>query len=940
MSQRARVSLVFALVALACVAWWWVGVRPSVAPPSGEAPTESARADTGPVGPIRSRSREDAAADASERADASSVDDRSADRRLVVQVWLGEVGVAAPGAEVFSLPVRATQSFDQVEERGQRFVADADGRASLPPVDAAVLIAARLPGLFGARAVEQGDAGEVSLTLAPDETVAVKVLDADETPVAGAPVALNQRVPVVVGMEWVFEEMSVLEREIDEVLERMRQSTSEQLRKQLAPELREMRQQLARLARRAAGRRGGRGAARSREPAEFVVISEQLARRQTNAEGLAVFRHIQLLPRRDDENWPDERRDRLEVAIAAPLAQPVTRGFSAADVPDEVLVMRLPDSGRITMRTVDRDGQPFKHPVHVELYQVDERGEEVGPAIHATKAQGEEALELPFVGLDLSVEARFRLDDEAFHWAEKLRVVKEPGDHLVIDVVVAPAAGMLRGLLLDAAGAPLGGAEIDFAVYAGPDRVEVERLQLDRGGRFHLPYLREPGLRAPFTMEARHDVRPAQGGAFTLADLPAAAVTDLGARQIGPLDILAAGVVVDDTGAPIAGARVQLQRREVVDTTSGAMEFRDESAARVRTGEDGRFEMFGGREQVRSRLFVKAEEHFPAATKDIEPADQDLRIELLRKAQLAGIVLVPEWMHPGYVRVELLPQHVPSLPPGDAAERLGRIEGDLLAFDWLRAGTYSLTFAMKGFREPFLRLEDVVVEAGQRGLHPELNGLDLSRYVHRFEISAVDENGDSVVVDRPMLARITHADGSRSWIGLAMRGRSSQVFSATPQLEVYPMASGFVAEPQVLSPGFNEVVYRRVPPVEIVLPGLYALSSDVDTYVSLEQLDRGALPASLGEGFDNISNRMSTWYDRSRFSAAQLKGDDTARFMLPAGGTHRVQLRLSKGEDTPQFVDLGVVEIDLMPGAETLQITTPYDADSVRAVVEALRDGK
>ena len=940
MSQRVRVCLFLALVALVCSAWWWFGLRQPVAPPSDGAPTEAASEATDPSGPISVSSADDAAAAASERADASSAEARSAGRPLVVQVWLGEVGVAASGAEVFSLPERAARSFDQVEERGLRFVADAEGRATLPPVDAAVSIVARLPGLFGARTVAPGGAASVSVTLEPDKTVTVKVLDAGDAAVAGAPVALNQRVPVVVGMEWIFEEMAALEREIEEVLERMRQSTSEQLRTLLAPDLREMKRQLARLARQASGRRGGRGAASSAAPEAFVVITEELSRRRTNAEGIAVFRHFQLLPRRDSASWPEERRDRFEVALSAPLARPVTRGFSGAEVPDEVLLLRLPDSGRITMRMVDRDGQPFAHPVHVDLYQVDDRGEAVGQPITATKAQGEQALALPFVGLDLAAEAHFRLDDETFHWVEKLRVVEEPGDHLEIDVVVAPDVGMLRGSLQDAAGAPLGGAEIDFAVQAGPVQVEVERLQLDGEGRFHLPYRRGAGIAAPFSLEARHDGRPAQGGTFALVDLPTAAVTDVGALQIGALDALAAGVVVDDAGAPIAGARVQLQRREVVDSSSGAMEFRDEAAARVRTGEDGRFEMFGRREQFRSRLFVKAEEHFPAATRDIETADQDLRVELLRKAQLAGIVLVPEWMHPGYVRVELLPQHVPSLPPGDAAERLGRIEGDLLAFDWLRAGTYSLTFAMKGFRDPFLRLEDVVVQAGQQGLHPELNGLDLSRYVHRFEISAVDENGDSVVVDRPMLARITHADGSRSWMGLAMRGRSSQVFSATPQLEVYPMASGFVADPQVLSPGFNEVVYRRVPPVEIVLPGLYALSSDVDTYVSVEQLDRGALPASLGEGFDNVSNRMSTWYDKSRFSAAELKGDDTARFVLPAGGPHRVSLRLSKDEDKPQFVDLGVVEIDLVPGAETLRITTPYDAEAVRGVIEALREGK
>ena len=250
-----------------------------------------------------------------------------------MQVWLGEVGVAAPGAEVFSLPERAARSFGQVEERGLRLVADADGRATLPPVAGAVSIVARLPGLFGARTVAPGAAASVFVTLKPDETVTVKVLDADDTAVAGASVALNQRVPVVVGMEWIYDEMAALEREIDEVLERMRQSTSEALRKLLAPDLREMKRQLARLARQAAGRRGGRGAASSAMPAEFVVITEELSRRSTNAQGIAVFRHVQLLPRRDSVTWPEERRDRFEVALSAPLARPVTRGFSGADVP-------------------------------------------------------------------------------------------------------------------------------------------------------------------------------------------------------------------------------------------------------------------------------------------------------------------------------------------------------------------------------------------------------------------------------------------------------------------------------------------------------------------------------------------------------------------------------------------------------------------------------
>ena len=94
-----------------------------------------------------------------------------------------------------------------------RAIADKAGRASLPPVHGEISIAAWLPGFFGACSVAAAESGEVSVTILPDQTVTVRVLDASDAPVAGALVALNQRVPVVVGMEWAYEEMAALERE-------------------------------------------------------------------------------------------------------------------------------------------------------------------------------------------------------------------------------------------------------------------------------------------------------------------------------------------------------------------------------------------------------------------------------------------------------------------------------------------------------------------------------------------------------------------------------------------------------------------------------------------------------------------------------------------------------------------------------------------------------
>ena len=344
---------------------------------------------------------------------------------------------------------------------------------------------------------------------------------------------------------------------------------------------------------------------------------------RTDARGLAVFRHFQLLQRRDDPSWPEARRGRFEVALSAPLAEPVAEEFSSEAVPDDVLVLRAPAGGTMTMRTVDADGRPFLHPARRAL-----SGRRTGR--HGRRGrQGEQGagrggVELPFVGVNLAVEGHFHLDDESFHWIERLPAVREQGDHLAFDVVVAPEGGMLRGVV-----AGEGGAEVDFAVQSGPVQVEVERLQLDDDGGFHLPYRRAPEPEAPFRLQLRRDGEPVEGGVFPLARLPVEGVLDVGVLQIRALESLAVGVVVDDLGAAVAGAVVQLQRQKATGPSGGGMEFRDEAAARVETDTDGRFTVFGVRERGRCRLFVKAKDHF-LETVDLRPGDDAVRVELLR----------------------------------------------------------------------------------------------------------------------------------------------------------------------------------------------------------------------------------------------------------------------------------------------------------------------
>ena len=981
-------TLVLALVAFATFAWW-MDSRSPVPKPAGGGVVGAFEAASPATAPPATAAEQAPAAAAgtttSERREFPTAD-VSVGRPLRVQVWRGEVGVPAVQAEVFALeqpePVPPNNAFylymclgPQLGpppqcllslERGRRYVTDQEGRAQLLPVEQRVVLAARSAGMFGTATVDAMTDGVVSIVLQADQTLTVKVVGPDGAPVPGMPVLLQQRVVWRGGWqgEWLQKQWA---HDVEELQQRVWQITSERLRKQQLARLRETERRLARR--------------RMQQP--IAEPPQPLARRLTDEQGLAVFEHFQWLRRDNEAAWPEEFRDRFRVTLWIPLVLDMefdgkARDFSGQPPADEVLVLRAPATGKLTIRTVDRDGRPYVHPLHVLLTDGEAQflfdPQDVWLDHYVLKPQGEATVVFEHIPLGRKVHSYFsdeskyksdlneRWDHANGHheWKHSFDGPVEAGQHLEIDAVVLPHERTFYGKVLGVDGAPLSRGTLGLAVgrrlgvrsaAGGHQRIRERQIQLGDDGSFHFPY---PAAEPPLWLRFHRGVSPAEGVEVALPQAPTipklqrkGSVVDIGTVQLERLAVLAGGVVVDDIGQPVAGARVQLQHYEVVDPAAATMDFVDAPLSRVESGDDGRFALFGARPRDNSRLSVQSKDHFATESAGLLPGEDGLRIVLQRKARLFGTMIVPEWMHPGFVRIELLADRVPSMPPGSWVRREGRIEGGTLEFDWLRAGSYTLTFAMKGFREPFLRIAEVAVTPEQDGVHPELKDLDLARFIHRFDIHAVDENGEPVVVDRPMLARLTHQDGRKSWVGLAMRGESSEVFSAMPQLEVFPMASGFVAEPQVLAPGRSEVVYRSLPAVEVTLAGVSAISQGLSVSVVLEQLDRGALPSSLGEGFDNISIRMAKWYERSLTSTSTLKQDDTARFLLPAGGPHKVRLMVADPKkrvvdgvqvDGPKKVfDLGVIDLDLVPGGEMVRASVEYSAAAVQAAVDAVR---
>ena len=628
----------------------------------------------------------------------------------------------------------------------------------------------------------------------------------------------------------------------------------------------------------------------------------------------------------------------FEAALLMPLTAPVTKEISVDPLPEGVIELQKPLTAALALRTVDRDGRPFTHPVRGQLELIDDESS-AWSRVMLRKEQDEETIEFPHVGLGLVLQASCRLDDDDFRWQSGgLQGPIAAGERLEVDLVVAPEAGMLFAKLVDAAGAPLGGVSPSFLISARGGRLEGEEVTTDRAGRFHLPYKVREGQVAPYRFEVRlDDAVPTRGFASPLSQLPVATVTDLGEIALDDLSAFARGVVVDDSGAAVAGASLQLERERAVGDAQ-EMRYVEEPFVRAETSEDGSFQLFGDFAPGRYRFRVEKREHFRTFA-DVSSGDQ-LRVEMTRKCRVVGTVVAPEWMNRKRVRVELRPVAV-SAPPGEAPnsreDQLHDHQGKTYAFfDWVRPGTYDVTFRLQGFPDAFLVIDRLVLKPGQIGLHPRMQDLDLGAYIFRFEIYPVDENGQGLSVNRPQLAKIMRRDGTQQFIGLVMKGDYGEVFNTAPQLEVMPMMNGYVADKQILAPGRSELVFRSVPPVDVVLHGLSALAQEVPVHVQLQQVELDGRPESL-EAFDGMSKRIAGWYDKTRHGTGRLDEVDTARVRVSAEGAYKVVLLVGPLRRSPQAVELDAVNVELVPGGEALRLVAPYEVAVVQQAIEAAR---
>lgn len=874
--------------------------------------------------------------------------------RLVIQVWDRKRGRAADSADVFVyLDYDGPDYRDPFQPHlcelaiaeGRRFKATSEGRVELPRLSERALVAAQLPGAVGFRILDERHRAEESVTLRADETVTVRVLDEAGRPAAGVPVGIQQRV-----VERV--DLRRKQRELDEGLKRVAELRAEMEREPMRAEsikwrlqwserqVASLRRSMDRLGKTAKQQQSARRGKAGKQPSSkqpkskdssryvFETENEVQARRRTDERGYAVFRHFQFSRERQEKWWPEEHRDRFEAVLSMPLAAPVRAPFSGQPLPEDAIELQLPPTGSVTLRTVDRDGRPFTHPVRGTLRIEGARNPDFA-RVQLRKEQDEAGVVFSHVGLGMQMVADCRLDDRDFRWRSPVFAGPQaPGEHVIYDLVVAPDAAMLHGRVLDESGAAMTSRELTFLINSARGRLEGEEVVLDREGRFHLPYAPRDASVAPFRFQIRDEEDGELPGlSQTLPMLAQEGVTDLGELQLGLLDQVAFGRVVNDLGEPIEDAHIQLQRERPSGRNADRLRFQDEAFTDTHSDENGDFWLFGDVESARYRLRVRAEDHFPEETPGVDRVTGS-EIQLMRKARLVGTVKLPEWLSSKRVKTVLRSLDEPGRDRDDEIRDWRGTQ--YIYFDWARPGLYTLELRIREFPEPFLRIDGLQIRPGDHDPHPRLTDLDLTGYLHRFEVYAVDEVGKRVNPKSPLLARVTRSNGESQFVGFSWKGGKVEIVNSAPTLAVSPVAPGFRAEATVLGAGRSELRFLRVPKITLHVPGIRAVIGETKVWVGMRLLEAPEL-----ERLDGRGGWSTRGFARAASSYGRLGANERARVNPLMDGRYRVTAHLGdKGKAGMVEVPMGEVDVRVAPGGAPVVIEVPGDGPALREAMQ------
>jgi hypothetical protein len=603
------------------------------------------------------------------------------------------------------------------------------------------------------------------------------------------------------------------------------------------------------------------------------------------------------------------------VPVALVLAVPAA---NAADVPvaaetfDDVVTFVVPRTGAIEAAVLDEEGRPLDGE-RVEL-QTSDFGE------RTTTRSKDGVARFESVALGLSYRVALMPEPGGVRRRVETLVAgpREPGELVRVELAYEAGAPVLVGRIVDEAGAPLRPVLARLTVLATAHGVEQEvgmtELRCDADGGFRAaPNLLDRLQREPARGTARVLVGVhARDGALellaeTAVELPLrAGITELGTLVAVRPRTAFAGVVVDGSGAPVAGAQLLVSR---VDAGDDAQWVRGANAV---ADEAGAFTLRADLAPGDYRLHATARGFLAAEPTPAALGAEHLRVTMLRGAQVAGRVELGSDVPPAWVRVEVGSLRVerdwPSQPSkASAATRTG----GKFALDSLFPGKSLLTVRVPGIAEPALERE-LELAPGKN----DVGTLELAGRVHALALRIEDADGRDV----PRGYAIVHGGDAARRAAFA-GGRLRLLATALP-LEVEIRADGY--QPAVvpdLSAG-QTIVLARAEPVFVaadaaVPPGFelrLALVPDAEAAAFEESL------LLTADGRNEVS--AGSWLAEAETPIARAGPTPIA---VQGAGTYRPRWALRNGDGAERRLEPRERTVELAPG-ETVHLAPEPDS--------------
>jgi len=567
--------------------------------------------------------------------------------------------------------------------------------------------------------------------------------------------------------------------------------------------------------------------------------SEWLAHRTTDAEGRAVFAHVQRIAFRRQGSVA------VELAPALPLDDPPRIPVKLSALPAEEQVLVLPATGSVTVRLLDPDRRPLTGAARVYLQETPEQRPEwldendFAPwPLQGARAVDAESGEARFshVGLGLGLEIGVDFDGTGNYEVTRARGPERAGESAQIEAVqkVLRPSLVLRVLLPD--GQPLADARLDLLMRTTSAEWSnfQEKSEKSDGAGWLRSTLDGDWVQERTDAQRSLEVHYEEPGTDVklVGRLPGRAAWRAGPNELGdlklePLGMIAAGRVVDEAGQPIVGATVVLSRRLM---RRGRESWRDDNSVMARSGPDGAFALTGFLPEGTFRLSARHPDYKPETLPWREKASDHV-IVLKRGRFLQGRVLLDTELAVSNLELRVVPA---GTPVGNVnPEAQGRLD---------RYGQFScgpgvservdLWIFDRQTDQVLHRLESLAGHEPGADPDPRLDPLDLRRVLYEVEVLVSSqsqdalENGINYALSRDAVL-------PEDWSGTDQK--TFKVLVADEGWKLWVQAEGHRREMVDLTGRKVEVALRSGPRVLIKLadPGVRALSAQM--WVSIQK---------------------------------------------------------------------------------------------------------